>query len=80
MPPTKTKTKGGSIEARRIAARIVARRDELGLTNADLARLMEVGPPRIHNWTSGSHEPRLGTVKKLAKALRCEVTFLLGLP
>lgn len=78
MNASKPEKTTGTPEARRIAARIVARRDELGLKDIELARRMKVSRSRIHNWTSGAHEPRLASLRRLAKILKCEVSDLLG--
>lgn len=49
-----------------------------GLTNAELARRMEVTRSTVHDWVHGIHEPNLESLRKLAEVFECEVAELIG--
>ena len=49
--------------------RLIARRGELGLTQAQLAERMGVAQPRVAEWEGGKTTPGLDTVERWADAL-----------
>jgi len=60
------------------AARIVRARDRLGINDAELARRLDVTRSTVHDWVHGLHEPNLASLRRLARALECELADLLG--
>lgn len=56
---------------------ILSRRKELGLTQADLARALNVDQTAVCNWESGKNKPATKRLVKLAAVLRCTVDELL---
>ena len=56
-----------------IAEQIAARRRELGLSQADLARLVETTQSAIARLESGGRPPRIDTLMHIANALDCEL-------
>ncbi len=61
-----------------VADRIVKARNRLGITDAELARRLEVTRSTVHDWVHGEHEPTLASLRRLAQALECEVGELMG--
>lgn len=66
----------------RVAARIEARRAELGLSIKDLAKKLTdggytVAPPTLYNWLGGNREPALDALPLLAKVLKVKLHDLL---
>lgn len=55
------------------------RRESLGLTRAELARLLGESESRLGNWERGEHEPRPGAIAKVARGLDVSSDYLLGL-
>jgi transcriptional regulator with XRE-family HTH domain len=54
------------------------RRKELGLTQGDLARMIEVAPARVTQIeTASDSSPTLKQVQRIAKALDCDPLVLL---
>lgn len=67
----------------RMGRRIAQRREELGLSQNDLARLMpgKVGAQQVSKWERGLHKPHPETLEHLAKALQTTVAhFMLDEP
>jgi ribosome-binding protein aMBF1 (putative translation factor) len=58
--------------AREVANRVVAYRAEHGLSQAALARRLEVSQPLIARLEAGEHEPTLSTLARLARQLDLE--------
>lgn len=58
--------------AREVSNRIVAYRAEHGLSQAALARRLEVSQPLIARLETGEHEPTLSTLARLARQLDLE--------
>lgn len=58
--------------AREVANRVVAYRVEHGLSQAALARRLEVSQPLIARLEAGEHEPTLSTLARLARQLDLE--------
>ena len=56
-----------------IAEQVVQRRRELGLSQADLARVCGTTQSAIARLESGGRPPRIDTLLKLAHALDCEL-------
>ena len=57
--------------------RVRARRKELGMTQADLAKATGIHQPDICVLESGEHAPNLDTVERVAKALKIDHKILL---
>src|SRR5512133_1301683 len=60
-----------------LVVQIVNRRDELGLTQKDLAERANTHQSRISKIESGEHDIRLSTLIEVAEALGCEVCIQL---
>ena len=56
---------------------IESRRKALGLTQGDIAKKLGVDQSSVHLWESGKTKPRVDTLIKLAKLLKCTVNDLL---
>lgn len=56
--------------------RLIQRRAEMGLSQADLASKAGVAPAQISRYESGKHEPRPHVAARLAEALQCSVRWL----
>lgn len=61
-----------------IASAIRHRREQLGLSQSDLARRIETDPSHIAHWESGRRDPSLSNAAAVATALSCSVDALLG--
>jgi len=61
----------------RLANRIKVLREERGLSQEALAAKAGVSRGYLARLETGRHDPTVGTVEKLAKALRVKVTDLL---
>jgi len=60
--------------------RIRSRREQLGLTQVDLARLIGVPQSRLSEYECGKNQGMtIRTARKLAVALRCSIDYLAGL-
>ena len=64
--------------ATKTATRIVQARDRLGITDAELARRLKTTRSTVHDWVHGEHEPTLASLRRIAKALECDLGELLG--
>lgn len=53
-------------------------RENLGLSEAELARLLDTHSDNISDWECGITEPPAGMVIPLANALKCDPMWLLG--
>lgn len=64
----------------RIGARIAARREELGLTQEDVARELpgKVTGQRVSLWERGKHRPRDDSLEALARILRVDVSYFMS--
>jgi ribosome-binding protein aMBF1 (putative translation factor) len=56
-----------------IAERVVERRKELGLSQAELAELVATTQSAIARLESGGRPPRIDTLLRIANALDCEL-------
>lgn len=54
------------------------RMHELGLSQKDLANLLEISPSRINDFFSGRAEPTLKTAKKIYQRLHISPAIILG--
>ncbi|MBI1925505.1 helix-turn-helix transcriptional regulator [Candidatus Poribacteria bacterium] len=61
-----------------IDKRIASRRRELGLSQADLARKLEVDPSYISMIESGQQEPSLEFLKRAAEVLDVKPSYLIA--
>jgi transcriptional regulator with XRE-family HTH domain len=62
-----------------IGARIAKRREELGLSQMELARLLDVAPARISDLERGvKTDCNLSTAKRLARVLGVSIDYLAG--
>ena len=60
-----------------LAKRIRESREILGLTQGDLASLVGVSKNTVWNWENSRRKPRGDEIKKLARALKVNVAYLL---
>ena len=68
-----------SMETVRIfAARLKARREQLGLSQPQLASLIDRPQQRLSEWEKGKVEPRADTIVALARVLKVSTDWLLG--
>jgi transcriptional regulator with XRE-family HTH domain len=64
--------------AKNVAQRIDERREALGLSITQFATEVGVSKSTACDWVHGTHEPNLTSLRKIAKALKCDVSTLLG--
>ena len=69
----------GSME-REIGQRLVARAKELQLSNAEVARRLELAESRYAHYVSGSREPDFATFIRICNLLRTSPNDVLGFP
>ncbi|WP_425341676.1 helix-turn-helix domain-containing protein [Escherichia coli] len=60
-----------------IGARIKSVRKNLGLTESDLARMINTYSDPINDWECGIHEVPAAQIVPLASALNCDLMWLL---
>lgn len=58
--------------------RLVAAMDAEGMSKAELAAAIGAARQSVSNWVSGSYEPNLSQLRKLAEALRVSASYLVG--
>lgn len=58
--------------------RIKRRREELGYSQTDLARMIGVSPPAVSQFESGTRFPSSSVLVRLADALKVTMEYLLG--
>lgn len=58
-----------------VAKRITQRREQLSLTQTDLAHELDVTPQAVQQWEKGVTSPRGKRLQKLAEILKVEVTY-----
>ena len=68
---------GVTLDKRKVGARIKRMRKARGLTQAQLAEILDVTPKYISNLETGSKLPKLETFISLANALKCGTDALL---
>ena len=62
-----------------IGKRITAMREQMGLTQTDLARLLNISPSRISDFERGAKtDCNVSTVKRLARVLGVSIDYLVG--
>jgi transcriptional regulator with XRE-family HTH domain len=61
---------------KRTAMRLRARREELGMSQAELAKLAGISREYLGRLERARQDPTLGTLEKLAKALKVKVAEL----
>lgn len=62
-----------------IGERIAKRREELGLSQIELARLLDVAPARISDFERGAKtDCNLSTARRLAQVLGVSIDYLAG--
>lgn len=66
------------MESNVITTRLKARREALGLSQIELARVVGVERGSIWSWESGGKIPRQPTLLRLASALQTTTDYLLG--
>ncbi len=62
-----------------IGERIKNKREACGLTQKQLARLIDVNEAVVSNWETGKNRPNTDVLKKLCDALSCTADCLLDL-
>lgn len=68
---------GSSVPAGRVAQKLVAHRERVGLTQSQLAEASHISRATITLIESGHADPKLSTLSLLAKALGIQVTDLI---
>ncbi len=53
-------------------------REELGMTQKELGRMLDIAPNTISQYETGRREPDLGTLMRMAELLNVTVDYLLG--
>jgi len=61
------------------AKRLKERAEQLGISNAQAARLCDLDERRYSNYANAKREPDLATLAKIARVLDVSVDYLLGL-
>ena len=61
-----------------IIERLKSRRTELGITQAEAAKLIGVSQPAYQRYENGIRTPSIQVVKEMAKALNTSVDYLSG--
>ncbi|MBO5250499.1 MAG: helix-turn-helix domain-containing protein [Bacteroidaceae bacterium] len=61
-----------------LAEIIKLRMHEMGLTQANLAKLLSVSPSRISEYLSGKSEPTLKVAKEISRQLNIDANIILG--
>lgn len=62
-----------------IAKRIRDLRDDKGMSQKGLAKLMGVSPSVTNSWEKGRTEPDIEMIKKLCKLFGCTAGYLIGI-
>ncbi len=62
----------------KISERIAARRDAMGLSRKDLARLLNTSEAQIWRYEKGENDPTVAVLMRLAQALSTNASWLLG--
>lgn len=75
--PTATRAQVGAPKTNAIAFRIQLARENLGLSEADLARKLNTYSDHISDWECGITEPPASRIIPLANALKCDPLWLL---
>jgi transcriptional regulator with XRE-family HTH domain len=60
------------------AGQVRKQREKLGITQADLARMLHTDPSHVAHYESGRREPTFGNACLLAKALGVSMDYLAG--
>ena len=68
LPADEIRTPPGRI--RFTAKRFSAFRSKLGLTQAELAKVLGASPLSVHKWESGAVQPRMAQLQKIASAMK----------
>lgn len=63
-----------------LGANIAARRSRLGLTQAQLAELLDIGQDALSRMEKGIISPKISRLPVLASSLRCSVAELFRIP
>lgn len=63
----------------RVGARITKRREEMGLSKAEVARRMagNVDANQLRRWEKGQHQPQPDSLEELARVLECDVSYFM---
>jgi transcriptional regulator with XRE-family HTH domain len=61
-----------------LATRLKTSRKKFGLSQAELAKQVDVSQPTIANWERGGHIPRPDALSRIAKALKTDPAWLLS--
>lgn len=61
-----------------LAHRLKATRKKNGLSQSELANLVDVSQPTIANWERGGHIPRPDALSRIADVLKIDTTWLLS--
>lgn len=53
-------------------------RKQKGITQEDLARIVEVSPSTVQKWEADVADPNTGVLMKIAKTFDCSLDYLFG--
>lgn len=67
-----------SHDAKKIGARIKRLRRARGLTQTELAKILQTGPTSVNLWETGRHTPNLHSLTKLAAHFKVDIEFISG--
>ena len=59
--------------------RLVFAREQLGLTQKELAKSLNITPTRLNYWEKDKREPDISMIKNLSNALNVDPNFLIGI-
>lgn len=64
----------------KVSANIKSNRIEKGMSQSDLAKLLDVKPATISAWEVGRNEPDIGALSKMAEIFSTTIDALVGRP
>lgn len=53
-------------------------REEMGISQADLAKKLSISDKTVSSWEVGRTEPKMSMIENLCVALRCQITDIVG--
>lgn len=64
------------MDRQKMGERIRKRREEIGLSQAGLARLLDIAQTQVNRYERGERVPRGPRLQKIARILRCKASWL----
>lgn len=61
-----------------IPQRLVLLREKKGYSQRDLAGILEIAPGTLAMWEKGRRNPKHDAIENMARALSCDVDYLVG--